>query len=118
MANLKDRKTVVAELTELEIDFDPTAGIKELRLLLSEATEETETETETEDEQDEQDEQDEEDEETEEDVQEEVKEGVSKVATVNWRGRNREYSFDRHGGDYKKLAKSFSDKIGGTIDFS
>lgn len=39
----------------------------------------------------------------------------SGVAVVTWRLGTREYSKDVHGEDYKKLAKEFADKVGGTI---
>lgn len=37
------------------------------------------------------------------------------VVTVTWRLGSREYSKDIHGEDYKKLAKEFSDKVGGSL---
>jgi len=37
------------------------------------------------------------------------------VATVEWRGRSRQYTTELHGKEYKKLAEQFASKVGGTV---
>lgn len=48
-------------------------------------------------------------------VEEEVTASSKDEAVVEWRGRSRAYTKEIHGNDFKKLANSFADKVGGTI---
>lgn len=37
------------------------------------------------------------------------------VATVEWKGRSRDYTKELHGKDYKKLAEQFAGKVQGIV---
>jgi len=87
------KNEVIEKLEELGIDYDADAKVADLVALLPQPEDNGE-----------------------EDAMENPNPKTSGIARVSYRGEVRDYSSERHGKEYKKLAEEFARKQGGTVD--